>query len=48
MLGFLETNRFVGAEPQTGVQILLQILNSLSNTDILAPQWGGDQSKMVV
>ena len=47
-LGFFETNGSVGAKPQKIVQILLQILNPLSDTEILAPEWVGDQSEMVV
>ena len=34
--------------PLKSVQILLQILNPLSDTEILAPEFVGDQSEMVV
>ena len=34
--------------PQKSVQILLQILNPITNTEILAPESVGDQSEMVV
>ena len=33
--------------PKKGVQILLQILKPLSNTEILTPELVGDQIKMV-
>ena len=38
ILGFFETNRSVGAKPQKGVQILLQILT---------PELVGDQNEMM-
>ena len=47
-MGFLKTNRPVGAKPQKGVLILLQILSPPSNKEILAPELVGDQSEMVV
>ena len=48
MLGFFETNRSVGAKPEIGVHIILQILKSLSDTKILTPELVGDQIEMVV
>ena len=45
---FFETNRSVGAKPQKGVQILLQILKPLSDTEILTPGLVGDQIEKVV
>ena len=47
MLGCFETNRSVGAKPKKGVQILLQILKPLSNTEILTPELVGDQIEIV-
>ena len=47
MLGFFDTNRSAGAKPQKGVQILLQILKSLSYMEILTPELVGDQIEMV-
>ena len=48
LLGFFETNGFDRAKPPKSVQILLQILNPVTNTEILAFEQVGDQSEMVV
>ena len=45
--GFFETTRSVGAKPQKGVQILLQIMKPLSDTEILTPELVGDQIEML-
>ena len=42
-----EKNRSVGAKPPKGVQIILQILNPFSDTEILTPELVGDQIEMV-
>ena len=47
ILGFFDTNRSVGAKPQKGVQILLQILKPFSDTEILTPELVRDQIEMV-
>ena len=47
VLGFFETKRSVGAKPQKDVQILVQILKPLSNTEILTTELVGDQIEMV-
>ena len=38
----------MGAKCLKNVQMIVQILNLLTNTDILAPELVGDQSEMVV
>ena len=48
MLGFFETNRSAGARPLKGVQILLQILKLLSDTEILTPELVGEKINMVM
>ena len=47
ILGFFETNRSVGAKPEKGVQIILQILKPLGNTEILTAELVGDEIEMV-
>ena len=46
--GFFETNRSVGAHPPKNLQVFLQILNPVTNAEILAPELLGGQSEMVV
>ena len=48
MLGFFDTNFSVGAKPPKTVQLLFQILNPVTDTEILDPELVGNQSELVV
>ena len=47
LLGFFETNGPIGAKPPKSLQILLQILRPVSNTEILTPGLVGNKIEMV-
>ena len=47
-LAFLRQTALWEQNPQKSVQITLQFLNPVNNTNILAPELEGDQSEMVV
>ena len=49
LLGFFLFKRFCGSQsPPKNVKILLQILNPVTDTEILAPELVGAQIEMVV
>ena len=48
LFGFVYTNGSEGARPSKNMQILLQILSPVSNTEIWAPELVGEQNEMVV